>query len=174
MREQEAPIILYHCRWWFRERRLAWQSDATPRIRKDCGRRMCKAHFCEAGGCTDPAHKGSRTTIATLPPTVTRAPVKSCWMDGLGWIVDEKKSGWDSAIVAHETGQPLNGLPDIKGSGYSWRRTLFGGAGMHWCAPSMKFGIPPISQICYRMFPNEILSIVEIYWFVEPRFQLYI
>ena len=35
---------------------------------------------------------------------------KPCWMDG--WIVDERKSG--SEIVAHETGQPMNGLSEIK------------------------------------------------------------
>ena len=35
---------------------------------------------------------------------------KPCWMDG--WIVDERKSG--SEIVAQETGQPMNGLSEIK------------------------------------------------------------
>ena len=53
----------------------------STRIRKDCGRRMCKAHCCEAGGCADPAHKGSRTTsisiLAGPPPSVTLAPVSS-------------------------------------------------------------------------------------------------
>ncbi|KAF8956528.1 hypothetical protein BDZ97DRAFT_1925426 [Flammula alnicola] len=47
----------------------------STRIRKDCGRRMCKAHCREAGGCADPAHKGSQSTaipyMAAAPPPAT-------------------------------------------------------------------------------------------------------
>lgn len=46
----------------------------STRIRKGCGRRMCKAHCREAGSigiCTDPAHKVSQPTMtaAVAPPT---------------------------------------------------------------------------------------------------------
>ena len=46
----------------------------STRIRKGCGRRMCKAHCHEAGSigiCTDPAHKVSQPTMtaAVAPPT---------------------------------------------------------------------------------------------------------
>ncbi|KAF8152443.1 hypothetical protein B0H34DRAFT_861722 [Crassisporium funariophilum] len=47
----------------------------STQIRKDCGRRMCKAHCREAGGCADPAHKGSQLTaipyMAAAPPPAT-------------------------------------------------------------------------------------------------------
>ena len=47
----------------------------STRIRKDCGRRMCKAHCREAGGCADPAHKVSQSNaisfMATAPPIAT-------------------------------------------------------------------------------------------------------
>ncbi|KIM40256.1 hypothetical protein M413DRAFT_446434 [Hebeloma cylindrosporum] len=33
----------------------------STRIRRDCGRRSCKAHCLEAGGCQAPAHRGSTT-----------------------------------------------------------------------------------------------------------------
>ncbi|KAF8807014.1 hypothetical protein BYT27DRAFT_7167355 [Phlegmacium glaucopus] len=46
----------------------------STRIRKGCGRRMCKAHCIEAGGCVDPAHKSSHPMsksfmVAASPPT---------------------------------------------------------------------------------------------------------
>ncbi|KAF8957662.1 hypothetical protein BDZ97DRAFT_1924400 [Flammula alnicola] len=54
----------------------------STRIRKDCGRRMCKAHCREAGGCADPAHKGSQSTAipymaAALPPATPIFPAQS-------------------------------------------------------------------------------------------------
>jgi len=45
----------------------------STRIRKDCGRRMCKAHCLEAGGCTDPAHK--RTQPIAISYGVPALPI---------------------------------------------------------------------------------------------------
>jgi hypothetical protein len=50
----------------------------SKRIRKGCGRRMCRAHCIEAGGCADPAHKGSDTSAMSYtesaPPTTAPRP----------------------------------------------------------------------------------------------------
>ena len=56
----------------------------STRIRKDCGRRMCKAYCCEAGGCADPAHKMLQATatsfVAPAPPTTTSANIASTYI----------------------------------------------------------------------------------------------
>jgi hypothetical protein len=53
----------------------------STRIRKGCGRRMCKAHCREAlpGGCADPAHKMGQATatsfMAAAAPSTTPMPI---------------------------------------------------------------------------------------------------
>ncbi|EDR05518.1 uncharacterized protein LACBIDRAFT_329483 [Laccaria bicolor S238N-H82] len=59
---------------------------SSTRIRKGCGRRMCKAHCLEAGGCANPAHKASQSTTApytvAVPPPPT--PVFPVHMNPIG------------------------------------------------------------------------------------------
>ena len=46
----------------------------STRIRRDCNRRMCKAHCLESGGCTDPAHK--RTQPTAIPYEAPAQPIE--------------------------------------------------------------------------------------------------
>lgn len=59
---------------------------SSTRIRKGCGRRMCKAHCLEAGGCADPAHKALQSTTApytvAVPPPPT--PIFPAHMNPIG------------------------------------------------------------------------------------------
>lgn len=51
----------------------------STRIRRDCNRRMCKAHCLESGGCTDPAHKRTKpiTISYETPHAAPTLPIDS-------------------------------------------------------------------------------------------------
>jgi hypothetical protein len=46
----------------------------STRIRKGCDRRMCKAHCIEAGGCSQPPHKGSQPPQASASDNISLPP----------------------------------------------------------------------------------------------------